>query len=127
MKAPLSNRPVWQRVSVAFLLGLLLMVLINIFGIGSASAAPVRSSDFAGVSAEGKHETRWYRTCYGSMHKNMCRGFMDSVTSPDARQAIGGAVGGCAVGAVVSGGVLGCLGGAAGSLAGSLPYDGSWD
>lgn len=128
MKAPLSGRPMWQRVTVAFLLGLLLTVLINVFNVSSASAAPApRSSDFAGVSAKGTYEEPWRRTCYGSMHKSVCRGFMDAVTSPDARQAIGGAVGGCIVGTMVSGGVGGCIGGAAGSAVGSIPWDGSWD
>lgn len=122
--APLRNKPLWMRVFVTFLIGVVLTA-ISMAIAGSASAAP--SSAFAGKKATATIDQPWGKTCWGSQFPDVCRGFMNGITSPDARQAAGNAGASCIVGAIVAGGPGGCLGAAAGSLVTSVPFDGTWD
>lgn len=127
MKPPFRDRSARTRFAIGAVAGLILIILLNVFGCSSANAAPAKSSDFAGVRATATLPNNPAACKYAQPGWTLCRTVVNNVWSPDARQAIGGAVGGCVVGALVAGGPAGCLGGAAGSLVGSIPYDGTWD
>lgn len=126
-KAFLREKPVWLRLLVALLIGIVVTVLLNILWSSNSSARADEGdgSRFAGQRASGSIDLN---TGFCEHAKGPgCRNIVDAVTSPDARQAIGNASVSCIAGLVVAGGPLGCAGAALGSALTSIPFDGTWD